>query len=56
MELDLEDLKNFVNSVESLLLSVRRGDLNSRDVLALRSSLLEQCEHMNDIIIEAEAA
>ena len=56
MELDLEDLKNFVNSVESLLLSIKSGDINSRDVLALRSKLLEQCNMMDDIIIAAEAA
>lgn len=56
MELDVEDLKNFVNSVESLLIALRRGDINSQDMMRLRANLLQQCDDMNMVIIEAEAA
>lgn len=56
MELDLEELKGFVNGVESLLLSIKSGDINSKDVLTLRASLLQECEMLNEFITQAEAA
>ena len=56
MELDLEELKGFVNSVESLLLSIKSGDINSLDVMRLRGSLAQECEMLNEFIKQAEAA
>ena len=56
MELDIDELKSFVNSVESLLLSLKSGDINSKDVMALRASLMHDCEMLNEFINLAEEA
>ena len=56
MELDIEELKSFVNGVESLLLSLKAGDINSADMMRLRAVLMEDCEMLNELILAVEAA
>ena len=56
MELDIDELKSFVNGVESLLLSLKAGDINSQDMMRLRASLISQCDMLNEVINLAEEA
>ena len=56
MELNLDELKSFVNSVESLLLSIKTGEINSIEMMRLRAEIMRDCEMLNELILAAEAA
>ena len=55
MELDLDELKSFVNGVESLLLSLKAGDINSADMMRLRAVLMEDCAMLNELILDRKS-